>query len=202
MSVAGRYIGNKHSLLDHPLDAIETHLQDFHSWAVAQSDVLVARGVEQISSLAGVEIKEDTRYDDNLFVKTSIEEIETVVDAFGQRGQVQPQVEGRVGDTFDHEAHLSQSANNIVSLLAEVVLQGTHFVLDLGRLKHRNGSLLEGNVGTSVKVRSTRADSLDELLGSNDPGDSPTRETEALCQTVNDQNIWFVLARDQLTRFF
>ena len=34
-------------LLDNSLDAVETHLQDVHSGAVAQSDVLVARRVKE-----------------------------------------------------------------------------------------------------------------------------------------------------------
>lgn len=151
--------------------------------------MLVARRVEQISSFAGVEIEEDTRYNDDLFMETGVEEVETIVDTLGERRQVQPQVERGVGDKRDLEAHLSQSANYIVSLFAEVVLQGAHLVLDFSRLKHGNGSLLEGDVGASIEIRATRADSLDELLGSNDPGDSPTRQTEALCQTINDQDI-------------
>lgn len=200
VSVLEQYtMKTKSSLLDYSLDAIKTHLQNVHSWTVTQSNVLVARRIEQVSSLAGVEIEEDARYDNDLFMETGVEEVETIVDAFGERRQVQPQVEGGVRDKRDLEAHFSQSTNNIVSLFAEVVLQGTHFVLDFSGLKHRDSSLLEGDVGASIEVRSTRADSLDELLGSNDPGDSPTGKTEALCQTVNDQDIWFALDRSAFT---
>lgn len=37
-------------LLDNPLDTIQTHLQDVHSGAVAQSDVLVARRIKKTSN--------------------------------------------------------------------------------------------------------------------------------------------------------
>ena len=70
-------------LLDNSLDGIETHLQNIHSGSVAQSDVLVARRVEQISSLAGVEVEEDTRDNNNLLFQTSLEEVQTIVDALG-----------------------------------------------------------------------------------------------------------------------
>lgn len=45
---------SKNLLLDNSLNGIETHLQNIHSGAVAQSDVLVARRVKQISSLTRV----------------------------------------------------------------------------------------------------------------------------------------------------
>jgi hypothetical protein len=157
--------------------------------------VLVARRVEQVSAFAGVQVKEDTGHNDDLLFQTSLEEVQTIVDAFRQRRQVQPQVEGAVRNEWDLEAHRSQSVNDIVSLLAEVMLQGTHLVLDLVGFEHGDSSLLEGNVGASVEVRSTRADSLDKLLGSDDPGNSPARKTETLCQTVNDQDVCSLLEK-------
>jgi hypothetical protein len=157
--------------------------------------VLVARRIEQVSSLRWIQIEEDAGHNDDLLFQASFEEVQAIVDTFGQRRQVEPQVEGAVGDEWDLEAHRCQSVNDIVSLLAEVMLQSTHLVLDFGGLKHGDGSLLEGNVGASVEVRSTRADGLDEFLGSDDPGNSPARKTETLCQTVDDQNVCFVLER-------
>jgi len=183
-------------LLDDPLNSIEAHLQNVHSGAVAQSDVLVTRRVEQISSLAGVEVEENTRDNNDLLFQTSLEEVQAVIDALRQRRQVQPQVEGAVGNEWDLEAHRSQSINDVISLLAEVMLQGAHLVLDFSGLEHGDSSFLERYVGTSVEVRTARADGLDELLGSDNPGNSPTRETEALCETINDQNIYPMLVQD------
>lgn len=63
---------------------------------------------------------------------------------------------------------------------------------DLGRLKHLDGGLLERNIGTTVKVGTARANGLDELLGADNPSNTPTRKTESLGKTVNDQDIVLV----------
>lgn len=41
---------------------------------------------------------------------------------------------------------------------SEVALEGFHLLTDEGRLQHGNGSLLEGGIGSTVKVRAARAD--------------------------------------------
>lgn len=48
-------------LVDHPLDAIETHLQVLGAGSVAETHEVVAGAVEQVAALGGVEVEEYTR---------------------------------------------------------------------------------------------------------------------------------------------
>jgi len=85
-----RLLGRKDLLLDNSLNTIETHLENIHSWTVAQPDVLVARRVKQIPAFRRIQIEEDTRHNNDLLLETSIEEVQTVVDALRERRQIQP----------------------------------------------------------------------------------------------------------------
>ncbi len=71
-------------------------------------------------------------------------------------------------------------------------LKGFHFVAYTRWLQHAYGSFLEGHIATTVKVGTARSNSLDEFLGSNDPGYTPSWKTEALGQSVKDENIILV----------
>lgn len=80
------------------------------------------------------------------------------------------QVESRIGHVFDNEAHLAQTADNVVSLVlwtvsknstkrgntrntyAEVRLEVNHLILDQRGFKHGDSSLLEGVTGTAIKI--------------------------------------------------
>lgn len=84
------------------------------------------------------------------------------------------QVKGGIGDVFDDEAHFAESLDDKVTLVlggvsevlgekkekrvvegetyAEVTLEMDHFVLDELGLQERDGGVLEGMGGTTVKV--------------------------------------------------
>lgn len=153
---------------------------------------MVTRRVEQITSASGVEVKEDAGHNDDLLLQTGLEEVEAVTDLAGQALKIQPQVEGRVGDVLDVEAHLAQALDHVVALHPEVELQRLHLLAHQLGLQHRYGGLLEGRVGTAVQVRAARADGLDELLGAQNPGHAPAGQAEALGEAVDDKHVVLV----------
>lgn len=73
-----------------------------------------------------------------------------------------------------------------------------HLILDKSRLEEGNGRSLERMCCTSVEVGTTRADGRDVLLGTKNPSDSPTGETESLCKTVDDKDVVFIDILDVL----
>lgn len=182
---------------------------------------MVAGRVEQVTTAGGVQVEEDAGHDNDLLLEAGLEEVEAVLDGLGQAFEVEPQVKGRVGHELDGEAHVAQALDHVVALVAEVALQGLHLGLDQAGLQHGDGRLLEGDVGATVKVGAARADAvfflfvgrkgglvslahdiilrftgyllrLDEFLGAQDPGHTPTGKTEALGQTVNDEHVVIV----------
>lgn len=78
--------------------------------------------------------------------------------------QIKPQVESRIRHRFNVEAHLTQTADNVVTLLLEVLLQSLHFGAHLVWLEHGDRGFLEGNVRTTVQVGATGPDCFDEFL--------------------------------------
>lgn len=168
---------------------------------------MVARRVEQITSAGWVQIEEDTRHNDDLLLQTRLEEVQTVTDLAGETLEIQPQVESRVGNILDVEAHLAQTLNHVVTLGAEVGLQSLHLLADEAGLEHRHRGLLEGRVGATVQVGTARADGLDELLGAHDPSNTPAWQTEALGETVDNEDVvlvdvlHIVLSREAVSAF-
>jgi hypothetical protein len=75
--------GTSYSLIDNSLDAIQTHLQGLHGRTITESNEMVTWTIEQISSLTWVQVKEDTGHNDDTFLKTSLEEVETITDCLG-----------------------------------------------------------------------------------------------------------------------
>ena len=136
--------------------------------------------------------RERERRTDDLLLQAFLKEIQAVVDLLGQVAEIQPDVERRVGHILDLEAHVLEAAQHVVALRFEVCLQRFHFLEDVARLEHGDGSFLEGNVGAAVQVRATAANGFDELLGTDDPGDSPARETETLRQAVYQEDVILV----------
>lgn len=82
------------------------------------------------------------------------------------------QVESRVRDVFDGEAHLAQTSDSVVTLVlftvrfflshcvygctnSEVALEMDHLVLNRGWLKHGDSSLLESVHSTAIQVATT-----------------------------------------------
>lgn len=156
----------------------------------------MARAVEQVSPLGRVQIKEDPGNNNGLLPKKRIEEVKTIRDIGGlrerwmDRSQVKPDVESRLGDILDAEADRVQARQDVVALRAKVDLEGFHLLVHERRFKHRNSRFLKWNVGTTVKVGTGGAQSLDELFRTNDPGDTPTWKAESLGETIDQENIF------------
>ncbi len=113
------------------------------------------------------------------------------------------------------EAHVAKTADHVITFLHEMFLESFHFVQYFCWFEHWNCRFLEGNVGATVEVGSAGADGFDEFLfglvhlhgtsqpGSseskpvgttkylrpNNPSNSPSRKSESLCKTVNDQHV-------------
>lgn len=100
--------------------------------------------------------------------------------------EIEPQVESRIRDNGDLEPHLSQAANNIISLLSKVGLQSFHLFQYRIWLQHRNRSLLEWDVCTTIQVTSTRSNSLDKFFWSHDPRYSSIRRYLKSTQRMQD----------------
>ena len=69
--------------LDHPLNPIETLLERLHFRTIAEPHEVVARTVEQVATLGGVQVKEYAWHDDGLLLKQGVEEGEAVADVNG-----------------------------------------------------------------------------------------------------------------------
>nr|POE47029.1 hypothetical protein CFP56_00361 [Quercus suber] len=187
-------------LLQHALEPIETLFQNLHPRAIADANKVMAGAVEEIAALAGVEVEEDARHDDDLLLQAGLEEVEPVVDLAGQLLEIEPEVEGAVGQVGEVEAHGPEAAGDVVALVAEVRLQRLHLVAHLVGLEHGDGGFLEGHVGAAVEVGATGADSFDEVLGPDDPGHAPTGQAEALGQAVDDEHVILVDVFDVVRR--
>ena len=146
----------------------------------------MARAIEEVPPLRGVQVEEDARHDDDLLLEALLEEVQAVADAVRQAAEVEPDVEGAVGDVavVEDEADGAQAAEDEVPLGAEVRLQGAHLAQDGAGFEHRDGGFLEGDVGAPVQVRAAAADGFDEFFGAHDPRDAPAREAEAFGEAL------------------
>ena len=75
-------------------------------------------------------------------------------------------------------------------------LQRFHLLEDVARLEHWDSGFLKGHVGAAVEVRAAATDCFDELLGTDDPGNSPAGEAETLGEAINEENVVFVNVDD------
>lgn len=179
------------------LNTVKTHLQNFHLGAVAQADKVVARAVEQITSLGRVQVEEDTGHDNDLLGQKRIEEVQSIgyVSFLGkgrvERGQVKPDVEGCLRDVLDAETDFVKTLEDKVSLLAEVALKRLHFCVYERGLKHGDSGFLEGSVGATVEIGTCGSKGIYEFFGTDNPGNTPTRQTETLCETVDQKDVYF-----------
>ena len=103
--------------LDNPLNTIKTLLQRLHLGPIAKPHEMMARTIKQISSLARVEIKEDTWDNDDALFETGLEEVQSVGNFLREVLEIQPDVEGRVWDGLDYEAHVSEAFDHIVTFV-------------------------------------------------------------------------------------
>ena len=141
----------------------------------------MARAVKQIASPCRIQIEKDARNHNDLLGKTGLEEIETIRNRTRQALKVEPQVKGRVGQVPDVEAHGAQAVDDVVALVAEVVLEGHHFFLHEGGLEHGDGGFLEGHVGAAVEVGAAGADAIGLSVGGIE---EMTRGTDALMNSL------------------
>lgn len=186
-------------LLHDSLNSIHAHLQHFHLGSVTDAHEVMARRVEQITSLGRVEIEENTRHDDGLLLQQGVEERKTVRDVettirWKRRvkgGQIEPDIKGTIWNVLvtSVEANFVQARKAVVTLDLEVGLQGFHLFLHFGRLEHGDCGFLEGDVGTAIQVGATGAEGVDEVLWSHDPSNSPAWKSEALGHAVNEQDV-------------
>ncbi len=99
-------------------------------------------------------------------------------------GRIIVQVKGRVGDIFNHKAHLAKTLDDVVALVAEVALEMDHFLLDQRRVEELHGCLLEGVVCAAVEIAATRSDAVIFGLASNDMYLSKTTVAYALMYSM------------------
>ena len=146
----------------------------------------MARTIEEVASFRRVEVEENSRNYDDFFLQAGLKEVKPVTDLVRQPTKVQPDVESTVWDMLllECEANLLETSDDEVAFRQEVLLECLHFSQNLGRFEHRDSSFLEGNIRATVKVRATAADGLDELFWSDDPGNTPSRESETLRKTL------------------
>jgi len=150
----------QNSLINNPLNPVTPHLQRLHPRPIREPHKVMTRTIKQIPPLGRVQVEENARHDNHLLLETGLEEVEPVGDGRRQALEVEPQVKGRVGDLPDDEAHVAQPLDYVIALVAEVVLQGDHFLLDEGRLEHGDGGFLEGDVGSAVEVGAAGANAV------------------------------------------
>jgi hypothetical protein len=77
----------------------------------------MARTVEQITTARWVKIKEDARNNDDLLLQTGLKEVETVGDGARQAFEIEPQVECTIRHVFDHETHVTQALDHVITLV-------------------------------------------------------------------------------------
>lgn len=126
-----RRLSSMLKLVNNPLDAIQPHLQNIHLRSITEPHEMMARTIKQITSLTRVQIEEDTRDNDDSLLKTGLEEVQSVGDRWWETLEIEPEVEGGVGDGFDVETHSAETLDNVVSLVAEMALESFHFCEDL-----------------------------------------------------------------------
>jgi hypothetical protein len=189
-----------HLLGNHLLDGVETSRQNVHTRAVTQADEVMTRAVKQIPTPGGVQIEENTWHDNDLLLETRIEEVESIVDALRQAGEIEPQVERRVGHVRELEADFLETSDDEVTLGAEVHLQRAHLVADLGWREHLHGGFLERHVAAAVDVGAARSNGFDEFLGAEDPCYAPSWEAESLRETIEDEYVVLVDVFDVVGR--
>ena len=81
----------------------------------------MARAVEQITSLARVQVEEDPRNDDHALFETSLEEVEAVGNSGWEPCEVEPEVEGRVWNSLYDKAYLAKTFDDKVTLLLHTI---------------------------------------------------------------------------------
>ena len=76
----------------------------------------MTRTIKQISPLTRVQVKKDTRDDNDALFEAGLEEVQAVGDLVGKTFEVKPEIESTVWDGGDFETHASEAGYDIVAL--------------------------------------------------------------------------------------
>lgn len=108
-----------------------------------QPNEVVARRVEEVPAVGGVDVEEDARDDDRLLLEELLEERQTVVERRGEVLEVEPDVERRDGRHGDVQADLVEPLQDVVALGLEVPLERDLLCHDALGLEQRDRGELE-----------------------------------------------------------
>jgi hypothetical protein len=191
----------------------------------------MARTVKQIPPLTGIQIEEDSGYNNHPLLKTCLKEVETVRDSRWESFKIEPEVKGRVWDCLDLEAHFTEARDDVVAFFLEWKLERRAMRAGSGltlkwvcrafiSVRTLAGSSIEtaaswkGTLAPPSRyepqdpialmnsysgISTTESSGLKEThLWSYNPCNSPSRKSESLCESVNDQDIVFINVVDVL----
>lgn len=157
-------------------------------------------------SLGRIDVEEQTRNADGLLLEQLFEECEAVVQGGWEGRKVKPNVERCAGRHLDGKTHGLEAREHVVALLAEVRLQRDLVLLHTCRVQERQRHDLHRVRGAAVEEAARLTDGRDQVLGAEDPAHTPARETEALCQSIDDHHrvlvhvVHVLCARDGLSQ--
>jgi len=137
--------------LENPRNRIKTHIEVLERRSEGDTNEVVARRVEKVAPVRWVDVEEDARDDDGLFLEKLFEERQTVVERLREVLEVEPDVEGRLGRDVDVEAKFMETLENVVALHLEVLLKSEPFYTDVLGIQEGNSRELQGMAGTTVQ---------------------------------------------------
>jgi len=167
---------------------IETLVQVLQGGTKREAHEMVARRVEEVTTVRGVDVEEDARDDDRLFLEELLEEGQAVVERRGEFLEVEPDVERRVGGDGDGEADVLETLEHVVALGLEVLLESDLLLRDMLRVKEGDGRELERVVGTTIQEGTRLRERGDQVLGTDNPAAAPARKTPVLGQAIDDDD--------------
>ena len=157
--------------------------------------------MEEVAAVRGVDIEEDAGDDNCPLLEKLFEERQTVVQGRGELLEIEPDVESRDGRADDGEAEVRKSLEHVVARRLEVLLERDLLLVhalgvqerDCGELEAEEGCLCkcantaEGSrcddvrvIGTSIKEGARLRQRSNQVLGAEDPTDTPARKTPVL----------------------
>ena len=143
VAVAERMTTLAARLLEHALDRIETLVEVLERRAEREAHEVVARRVEEVPAVRGVDVEEDAGDDDRLLLEQLLEERQPGVERRGQLLEVEPDVERRLRRDGYVQLHLVEALQNVVALGLKVSLERYllgHYAL---RIQERDSGKLE-----------------------------------------------------------
>jgi len=180
------------SSVEHTLDGIQSLIEVSQWRSEGDADKVVAGRREEITSVRGIDVKEDSGNDDSLFLEEFLEEGQTVTQRFGKSGEVEPDVKSGNWWSFYWKTHIGETLKDMVTLAVEMLLKSKLLGVDSLRLQEGESGNLERMTSATVQERTTLTESANKVFGTNNPADTPTRETEVLGKTVDKNHRVFV----------